>query len=359
MPATRKVVSRETTAEPDKARIHEAGTEKSKPFCVTNGVFLRAVCQSQTIPRQFPSKMTTAPSTEQQEWTLGRLLKWTAEFFNGQGVSDARLSAEVLLAHAVGCRRIELYTQFEKVPATEMLDQFRDGVRRATAHEPIAYIVGEKEFFSLGFTVTRDVLIPRPETETIVECVLDHCRTNDLSAPRLLEIGTGSGCIIISALVHLPKATAIATDVSPGALEVARTNAARHGLQDRLRLLEADRCVLPEKVTGDGFDCLLCNPPYIAANDVAGLPSTIRDFEPRCALTDEEDGLSFYRTIANDGPTLLKSSGVVIVEIGDDQAPKVVAVFESGGVFTHSNTVRDRIVGRERVLKFIRANSER
>lgn len=295
----------------------------------------------------------TDPGEKSETWTIGRLLSWTSDYFVRHQVIDARLASEVLLAHAAQCRRIDLYTRFDSVLEPEKIECFRGWVRRASAHEPIAHLVGQKEFFSLSFKVSRDVLIPRAETETLVECVLDHCGKIGLNAPQLLDLGTGTGCLAIAALMHLPAATAVATDVSTAALEVARENAARHGVSDRLTLVEADRLALPAKVVPKGgFDILMCNPPYIPASAIAGLDAAVRDFEPSQALTDGADGLSFYRTIAADGPPLLSPDAMVFVEVGDGAAQAVIETMTAGGNLEHRQTRKDRIVGQERVLAF-------
>jgi release factor glutamine methyltransferase len=288
-----------------------------------------------------------------ETWTIGRLLSWTSDYFVRHQVIDARLSSEVLLAHAAACRRIDLYARFDAVLEAERVDRFRGWVRRASEHEPIAYLVGEKEFFSLSFKVTPDVLIPRAETETLVECVLDHCAKAGLSRPRLLDLGTGSGCLAIAALTHLPEATATASDVSAAALEVARFNADRHGVTDRLTLVEADRLALPnEAVPAGGFDVLMCNPPYIPASAMSKLDTAVRDYEPASALTDGQDGLSFYRIIAADGAALLAADGMIFVEVGDGTAKAVIEVMTGAGALEHRQTRKDRVVGQERVLAF-------
>lgn len=296
------------------------------------------------------------PTSPAAEWSIARLLGWTTDFLTRQGVEDPRLSTEVLLAHALRCRRIELYTRGHAVPPPEPLNRFREWVRRAAAREPIAYLVGEKEFFSLPFAVTRDVLIPRAETESLVECVLDHCRSAGLASPTLLDLGTGSGCLAIAVLVHLKEARAIASDRSPAALLVAGKNAERHGVAERLTLLEADGLTLPDGVIPPaGVDVLMSNPPYIAASALAGLDPEVREYEPRTALTDEADGLSFYRMIATAGARHLAAGGVVVVEIADGQAAAVRGILEGSngaGGFVHRRTIRDRTVGTERVLLF-------
>jgi len=349
------------------------------------------------------------PAT-QADWTIGRLLSWTTDYLRKNGIDEPRLATEVLLAHAAGCRRIELYTRFEGRLTDEQTSRFREWVRRAAAQEPIAYLVGQREFFSLPFTVTPDVLIPRPETESLVERAVDHCTQAGLQAPKILDVGTGSGCIVVSLLTQMRQAVAVGSQVSEAALAVARTNAARHGVADRVTFVQADRLAIPaECIPGGvaltpvnkrdaltppasrraglsqgergnaptppasrqtglsqgesrealtpslslrerGFDLLVCNPPYIPAGGVGGLAACIRDFEPHSALTDGADGLSFYRSVAAEAPRLLAASGVVIMEVGDGQAGDAIATMLASGAWTHVATLKDRVVGKERVI---------
>ena len=300
--------------------------------------------------------MGACANTDSGQWPIGRLLNWTTDHLKHHGVEDARLASEVLRAHAAGCRRIDLYARFDQTLERGKLDRFRGWVRSAAAREPVAYLVGEKEFFSLAFRVTRDVLIPRPETEVLVESVLDHCAKAGLSQPQLLDVGTGSGCIAVTVLTQLQGARVVATDVSPAALEVARSNAERHGVSDGLTLVAADCLSLSDDVVPAGrFDLLVSNPPYVSAEGVADLDATVRDYEPAVALTDGEDGLSFYRAVATDAPNLLSSNGAVIVEVGDGQAASVLETVEQTGKFVHCETRLDRVVGQERVMKFLRS----
>ena len=169
--------------------------------------------------------MKTDPDASETSWTNGRLLTWTTEYLTRHEVDEARLCAELLLAHAAGCRRIDLYARFGDVPASDVRDRFRELVRRAARHEPPAYLTGEKEFFSLAFEVGSGVLIPRPETETLVEAVVDHYGAKGLLNPRFLDVGTGSGCIAVAVLKQIPDASGWATDVCDVALRFARRNA--------------------------------------------------------------------------------------------------------------------------------------
>lgn len=301
--------------------------------------------------------MSTQTETGRAPWTIGRLTQWTTDHLAERGIPDARLSTEVLLATAAGCRRIELYTRFEETLNGEVLDRFRAWVRRAAEGEPIAYLVGEKEFYSLPFAVTSAVLIPRPETEVLVQCVIDHCGAENIERPQLLDVGTGSGCIAVTLATQLPDAIVVATDVSSDALAVAQSNASRHGVSDRIRLIEADRLSLPQGAVPDGgFDIIMSNPPYVPAASLEKLHRSVREYEPHLALSDGGNGLSFYGSIAAEASGLLSSRGVVFVEIDDDRAAPVIETVESTGTLKHARTWRDRVVGSERVLMFTRDN---
>ncbi|MFQ5463085.1 MAG: peptide chain release factor N(5)-glutamine methyltransferase [Phycisphaerae bacterium] len=294
--------------------------------------------------------MDSPTQTGVPSWTIQRLLTWTTDFLHQRGVGDPRLSCELLLAHATGYKRIELYTRFDQVLADEVLATYRECVKRAADHEPIAYLVGEKEFFSLGFTVTPDVLIPRSETETLVEVALDFLAKTDRDDVRILDLGTGSGCVVIAILTQRAEATAIATDISPQALAVARKNAERHGVADRLRLLQTN--CFTDVDSGNGFDCIVSNPPYIAAGEMDEVAENVRKYEPHIALTDQGDGLSFYRALAEGGAMLLRDGGMVAVEVADARSGPVRGIFESVGSWENAATLKDRVVGLERVLVF-------
>ena len=296
--------------------------------------------------------MNDEAATQPDAWTVGALLAWTKTHLQGHGVSDARLAAEVLLAHAVDCRRIELYTRFETHPDADVVGRFRDLVRRASAHEPVAYLVGEKEFYSLTFRVTADVLIPRPETELLVEYIVDRCAEKSIERPWILDIGTGSGCIAVALLSQLPGARVIASDVSAPALAIAGENAERHSVSDRMQCVEANGIELPPEVVPEGgFDIIASNPPYVSAGDFSDLDANVREYEPEIALTDGGDGCEFFRVISG-ARGLLRSDGAVVVEIGMGQAGIVTDLFAESGGWVHKRTLRDRVAGHERVMVF-------
>ncbi|MCH7721097.1 MAG: peptide chain release factor N(5)-glutamine methyltransferase [Planctomycetes bacterium] len=290
-------------------------------------------------------------------WTVARLLAWTRGHLEEKGVAEPRLSAELLLAHALDCRRIELYTHGEQIPSPDQLTTFRDLVCRSATHEPIAYLTGSKEFFSLAFEVTPDVLIPRPETETLVERVLAHCTERDRPDATLLDLGTGSGCVAIAILVNCPGVQMVASDISEAALAVARRNAETHGVLDRMRFVAAPGLDLPpEVVPAGGFDVIVSNPPYIGEAEMATLPANVRDHEPRVALTEGADGLSVYRILAEAGSAVLKPDGAVFVEIGADMGQAVCDVFAAGGQFEHVGTWHGGSDPHDRVLGFCRTD---
>lgn len=257
------------------------------------------------------------------------------------GIESARLDAEVLLAHACGIARAMLLSGI--VVSTESATRFRAMLGRRMSREPVAYIIGAKEFFSLDFEVTPAVLIPRPETELLVEAALEFVASaHDCN---VLDIGTGSGAIAIALAFNAPKTTIDATDISPDALAVARRNAQRHRCEDRVRFLEAD--LFPSDPSR--FNLIVSNPPYVAATALMTLQPEIRQHEPHTALIDGSDGLEFYRRIAVSSRERLKSGGAVMVEVGAGQAPEVEALFRRAG-FSNIDAIRD-LARIERVIR--------
>jgi len=257
------------------------------------------------------------------------------------GIDTARLDAEVLLAHACDVSRAALIAGLSI--DGDAAGKFRAMISRRASREPLAYIIGRKEFFSLDFEVTPAVLIPRPETETLVEAALKFLATR--REPRVLDIGTGSGAIAIAVAMNAPKARIIATDISKEALEVARLNAIRHGCDSRIQFIAAD--LFPD--TDPRFDLIVSNPPYIADADLDALQPEIRRHEPRHALAAGIDGLDFYRRIAAESRSHLNSDGAVMVEIGAGQAIAVEALFRRAG-FSNIDAVRD-LARIERVIR--------
>jgi len=297
--------------------------------------------------------MATETQASDGVWTTGRLLTWTTQYLDRADVDAPRLSAELLLAHALNCRKIELYTRFDAVPDDNARSAFRELVRRAADHEPIAYLVAHKEFYSLDFEVSPAVLIPRPETELLVDRAVEFCRRTGEKPVRFLDVGTGSGCIAVAILSQAKNATGVATDVSAEALEVAQRNRDRHKLADRLALFRADGLNLPSEALAAGrFDVLVSNPPYVPQGTLASLSRGVRNFEPVEALCGGDDGLAFYRVFAARAADILAPGGTIVIEIGADQRDAVVDLFDRGGRFAPGEAWRDPGGPHDRVLQF-------
>jgi len=283
----------------------------------------------------------TQPSTDADgRWTVGRLLTWTADFLKKRGAENprvARLEAEVLLASALGWRRVELYTHFEDDVPEPPRSTFRDLVRRRGEGTPVAYLVGRKEFYSLDFKVTTDVLIPRPDSEFVVAEFLDL--TKSIMNVRAVDVGTGSGCLALACASKHPTAELFAVDLSPEAIAVAVQNARALGLESRVTFRQGDRLA---PVAEDGpFDAILSNPPYIKTADLATLESGVRRHEPRLALDGGDDGLRVVAPLIAESAALLKSGGHLILEIGSDQEAEVRALIEAEPAFELAATIRD------------------
>ncbi len=292
-----------------------------------------------------------AQDTTQETWTIGRLLQWTTGWLTRHGIDQPRLAAELLIAHAFGCRKIELYTRFDVAASPDQLAALRALVQKAAEHAPVACLIGRKEFYSLEFEVTPDVLIPRPETETLVQKTIDLCRARPDTPARILDLGTGSGCIAISIARYVPTAAVTAADISAAAIDVARRNAERHGLAARIRFCMADWLDLAaEDVPPGGFDLIVSNPPYIAAAECDTLPRNVRDYEPRIALDGGADGLAFYRRLATGYEGRLRYGGEILVEVGAGQRDAVVGIFTAQGRFVHAGTYRDPTDPHDRVI---------
>jgi release factor glutamine methyltransferase len=271
-----------------------------------------------------------------ERWTIGRLLTWTAEWLGSKGSESPRLDAEVLLAHVRGCQRIMLYASFDEEVTEETRGRFRELVRRRAAGEPVAYLVGYREFFSLAFEVSPAVLVPRPETEALVSRVIDLCR--EAAAPKIVDVGTGSGAVAVALAKHLPRAVIQAGDVSASALEVAKRNAARHGVADRITFIESDLLDAPE-LQGP-WDVIVSNPPYVREAEFASLPRDVRDHEPRSALVAGPRGVELIERLVALASQRLVSGGWLVLEAGPLVADDVNAVLaaapelESGPVLT-------------------------
>jgi release factor glutamine methyltransferase len=250
----------------------------------------------------------------QRDWNIKNILEWTTRYFADRGIQEPRLEADLLLAHALQKDRVFLYANYDIPLNREERDKYKQLIIRRVKQEPLAYITGQKEFMSLLFKVNPHVLIPRPETELLVETALELAQTN--SCPRIIDVGTGSGCIAISLAFYLPEAEVVGIDISAPALAVARENALTHGVEVEFRegnLLQ--NCAGEEK-----YDLIVANLPYVADGDCARLEAGVKDYEPRQALAAGEDGMDLYRALVPQSYELLKCGGYLLFEFSPEQA---------------------------------------
>ena len=258
--------------------------------------------------------------------TLIQAIRYGAEYLAPRDIAAPRLEAELLLAHLLSMKRMELYLDLARVVTPAEVDRFHELLSRRARHEPSQYILGTAVFCGLEMEVNRDVLIPRPETEVLAEAAW----TQLAQCPRTraaLDFGTGSGCLAIAMAVHCPDSVITAIDSSAAALCLARRNAERHGVAERVRFLCVDGIGgLPSQ---QQFDLIATNPPYIPSAELAGLAPEVREFEPVLALDGGPDGLDFYRALAGRSRAILKPGGWFLAEFGDDQGPRIVDIFKS------------------------------
>jgi len=294
---------------------------------------------------------TANPGGTRQIWTVGKLVTSAADYLKSRNLQEPRLSAEILLAHALSGSRLQLYTRWSDPVADDVRDQFRVLIRRAAAGEPVAYIVGHKEFFSLDFEVSPAVLIPRPETELLVDRALAYIKEHPRPAWRIFEPGTGSGNIGAAILKNAPSACLVATDSQPEAIAVASRNFDKHGLADRVKVAVADWMRLPaDLVPEGGFDLIVANPPYIGTARTESVDDHVLKSEPPAALFGGPDGLDFYRRTIQEAPPTLRPDGTLFCEVGCGDADKVVAIFASTG-WRNTGRWKD-LAGIERALQF-------
>jgi release factor glutamine methyltransferase len=268
----------------------------------------------------------------------------TTPYFEKHGIESARLNIELLLAHLLKKRRLDLYLEFERELDEPTLEKLREMVKRRVDGEPLQYIVGETEFCGLRFMVDKRVLIPRPETELLVETATERLKGEGRTT--LVDVGTGSGCIAVTLAVKLAGAEVYATDASAAALDVARANAKLHKVEKNIRFLQSD---LLEKLPGGlQADAIVSNPPYVATGELAKLPKEVKDFEPVQALMAGEDGLEVYRRLIPAAKPFLAATGFVALELGAGQRASVEQLFVKHG-YTIEQIVKD-LQGLERVI---------
>ena len=276
--------------------------------------------------------------------TISATLKLAIQQLRAAGVPNDLLDSQTLLAAALGKDRTYLIINFSEQLTSEALEKYQALINRRTTGEPLQYITGRQEFFGLEFMVTPDVLIPRPETELLVEETLRLAQ--GINQPLIIDVGTGSGCIAISLARELEGAKVIAIDISVGALRVARSNAQKHELQNQVAFIEGD--LFSGIEAGTKADLIVSNPPYIAAENLPGLQREVRDWEPKTALTDFGDGLEFYRRLLREAPAYLKPGGHFICEMGYRQSAKIQALVDRN-IWTAPTILQD-LQGIERIM---------
>lgn len=284
--------------------------------------------------------------TAKEVWTISKLLKWTEEYFGKAQLDSPRLDAEVLLSHVLQKERIYLYVHFDQPLEDDELATYKQFIRRRVNHEPVAYIVGHKEFMGLDFTVTPATLIPRPDTEILVEAALQRLPMGKTQEGVIADIGTGSGAICLSLLKYAAQLKAVTVDISPEALAVAKINAEALAVADRVEFRQGD---LLAPLQGEKFQAIISNPPYIPEKDIPTLDSDVKDYEPIGALVGGQDGFDFYRPLVEQAAELLQDQGFLALEAGIYQAQELKAMAEGLPQWGKVELIKD-LAGIERVV---------
>ena len=286
-----------------------------------------------------------------RQWLTRDLLKTTEEYFRDKKIDESRLHAEILLAHVLRSNRMDLYLNHNRPVYRSELEEFRSLCRERLQGRPLQYITGEQIFYGYPFTVDERVLIPRPETELVLEHAVDRLTAEGAAKERsfsILDIGTGSGCLAVTFALKLPEAHITAVDLSKGALEIAGYNADRHGVSERVRFLQADvlHSGFPDGLGGN-YDLIISNPPYIPEPEWTGLQSEVKEHEPKMALTTTDEFV-FYRAITANASALLGSGGILCYELHADGAGKVSEIVRAGGL--EGIEIHKDYAGLDRVL---------
>jgi release factor glutamine methyltransferase len=302
--------------------------------------------------------MTTVETAIAQEnpFSIRSALLWGAQVLRQAGLENSRLDAEVLLRHVLNMEKEQLCVNGDAPISAGQEAEFRGLLLRRSRREPVAYITGHKEFWSVDFFVTPAVLIPRPETELLVEVALQYARQLAIrSSVKVLDIGTGSGAISVCLAKEQAASQIFAVDISPVALDVARLNARRHGVADRIRFLAGD-LFAPVKPLPETFDLIVSNPPYIRSGELSLLAPEIREWEPTVALDGGPDGLDTYRRIIEEGHSYLTTGGSIVLEIGADMASAVADLFSRSGCYGPAFVYQD-YAGKDRVIAAVKLST--
>jgi len=271
------------------------------------------------------------------DWTIKSLLDWIAPYLEEKQVDAPRLCAEMLMCHVLGKQRLDLYTEFDTVVPPGQLAQLRAMVKRAGDHEPVAYLVGKTEFYSMELAVRPGCLIPRPETEMLVQHAIEFLRTRE-GQQSVLDLCTGSGCIAAAIAHNFKDAHITATDLSQDALDIATENITKHQLTDRITLCQGD---LLTPVSSGPFDLIVSNPPYVSEAEYEALDKNVKDYEPREALLAGPQGLDIYERLLGQIEPHLKPNAAVMLEIGYSQGPQLHSILEKTGLFSHLQVHKD------------------
>ena len=345
-------------------QITMGNANKNKPNQTQPVVSLSNLLQTPRLSKLFLAFTFLCPiyNPAMQTWTIQKLLNWTTDHFTEKSIDSPRLSAELLLSHVLDMSRIELYTQFDKLVSQQQLDRLHDLIKRAGQYEPIAYLTGKTEFYSLRLNVTPDCMIPRPETELLVERAIELLRTRPVrnfvtdkmtrkenfsnggrtGKQFVCDLCTGCGCIAIAIAKNFPDADIIATDICDAALSIAANNIEKHKLKDRIKLLCGDLFdpLIPQ-LDISKFDLIVCNPPYVSAAEFESLETNVKAYGPRIALYAGEDGLDVYRRIVEKVDRFLKPDAALMLEIGYAQGQAVRELLEQVGCFSKITIEKD------------------
>lgn len=290
-------------------------------------------------------------AVEEKTWTIIEMIKWGTEYLGSRGFDEARLNMELLLSAALGMKRFDLYVKHDQPLKKSELDILRPLLKRRLAHEPIQYILGSTNFYSIELKVDSRALIPRPETEILADTVISHCKSLQAGGDkvRVLDIGTGSGCIAIAIAKFVPDSEVTAIDSSRDALGLAGENASGSGTSERIIFRELDFLNVKADSFDKEFNVIVSNPPYVSVSEIKTLDEQIKNYEPIEAVSDNGDGFTFFRKIASMARSLLKNGGMVFVETSYGQSGKVSEIFsEHGGrelIVKKDLSNIDRVVG--------------
>ena len=287
--------------------------------------------------------MQTLARTSKNNCRVIDLIGWAEKYFLSKGLKNGRNTGEILLQHLLNYKRVELYFGSEKQLTQDTIKTFHSWIQRLIKNEPLQYITGTIEFFGLELMITPAVFIPRPETERVVEIALQILKT--VISPKILDVGTGSGCIAIALANELPEASVTGIDIDPNMLKVAQKNADLHKINNII-FKQMD---IQKEIPKESYNLIVSNPPYIPLNEMSDLEKKIKDFEPHIALTDGADGLTFYHRLASVASKILHSNGYLIMEVGQGDHPQKALKLFKNNAFASNKLIQD-YNGDDRVL---------